>query len=181
MVVNLREKLKETFSFRRFRPGQAQAVQAALDGRDMIVIMPTGSGKSLCFQLPGFQLKGMTLGVGPLIALMKDQVDQLHRKGIRAILVNSSLSASELRERSLRSLPVPQISSIQHQNVSRCQKMQDCTTRAEAIALTAIISTRSYREDCCEARGDGLESNSRALRETSKSSSPPQLTKTPRG
>lgn len=69
-----------------------------MEGRDTIVIMPTGSGKSVCFQLPALELEGTTIVVSPLIALMKDQVDRLQELGIEAIAVNSTLSASELRE-----------------------------------------------------------------------------------
>jgi len=94
----LRAKLREHFGFRRFRPGQVEAVQAALEGRDTLVLMPTGSGKSLCFQLPALELHGMTIVVSPLIALMKDQVDQLCEKGIAAEAYNSSLTATQLRE-----------------------------------------------------------------------------------
>ena len=66
----LHKRLSERFGFQRFRPGQAQAVQAALEGQDSIVIMPTGSGKSVCFQLPALELVGITVVVSPLIALM---------------------------------------------------------------------------------------------------------------
>lgn len=98
MTLNLREALRAHFGYKDFRPGQVRAIRAALDGRDVVVIMPTGSGKSLCFQLPGLQLEGVTVVVSPLIALMKDQVDQLQQQGVRATIVNSSLSATELRE-----------------------------------------------------------------------------------
>jgi ATP-dependent DNA helicase RecQ len=93
----LRAKLQQHFGFRKFRPGQARAVESALAGQDTIVIMPTGSGKSLCFQLPALELDGVTVVVSPLISLMKDQVDQLMEKGIAAVLINSSLSADDRR------------------------------------------------------------------------------------
>ncbi|MDB5337997.1 MAG: ATP-dependent helicase RecQ, partial [Planctomycetaceae bacterium] len=95
---NLRDKLSAHFGFKQFRPGQARVVRAALEGRDVVVIMPTGSGKSLCFQLPGMELPGITLIISPLIALMKDQVDRLREQGIRATFINSTLSAEELRD-----------------------------------------------------------------------------------
>lgn len=98
MVDTLTQKLRQHFGFKRFKPGQAQAVHATLAGRDVIVVMPTGSGKSLCYQLPGLALQGMTLVVSPLIALMKDQAEHLRDRGIRATVLNSSLSSSELRE-----------------------------------------------------------------------------------
>lgn len=100
MVVStsqLHKKLREHFGFRQFRPGQAEAVRAALAGRDTLVLMPTGSGKSLCFQLPALEMEGTTLVVSPLIALMKDQVDQLRQRGIHAYEINSTLSADERR------------------------------------------------------------------------------------
>src|SRR5262249_34746898 len=95
---DMTRKLREHFGFRRFRPGQAEAVQAAMSGRDTIVIMPTGSGKSLCFQLPALALEGSTILVSPLIALMKDQPDALCGRGIEAVAINSTLSAPALRE-----------------------------------------------------------------------------------
>jgi ATP-dependent DNA helicase RecQ len=94
----VRQKFRENFGFRRFRPGQERAVRAAVQGRNTIVIMPTGSGKSLCFQLPALALDGTTVVVSPLIALMKDQVDSLNERGIPAVAVNSTLSAREQRE-----------------------------------------------------------------------------------
>ena len=94
----LTEKLREHFGFRRFRPGQLEVVKTAMEGRDALVVMPTGSGKSLCFQLPALALEGTTVVVSPLIALMKDQADDLRRRGISVVAVNSTLSASELRE-----------------------------------------------------------------------------------
>ncbi|HEY2158505.1 MAG TPA: DEAD/DEAH box helicase, partial [Isosphaeraceae bacterium] len=72
-ATDLQRRLREHFGFRRFRPGQERAIQSAIQGRDTIVIMPTGSGKSVCFQLPALALEGTTVVVSPLIALMKDQ------------------------------------------------------------------------------------------------------------
>jgi hypothetical protein len=89
----LRQSLRERFGFRRFRPGQAQAVQTAMDGRDTIVIVPTGSGKSPCFQLPALALEGTTIVVSPLIALMKDQTEALSERGIEVTTIHSMLSA----------------------------------------------------------------------------------------
>src|ERR1044072_5710434 len=88
--------IREHFGFRRFRPGQEDVVRSALDGRDTVVVMPTGSGKSLCFQLPALALEGTTIVVSPLISLMKDQADALQQRGIRVAVVNSTLSAAEL-------------------------------------------------------------------------------------
>jgi ATP-dependent DNA helicase RecQ len=94
----LREKLREHFGFTGFRPGQVEAVRSAMEGRDSLVIMPTGSGKSLCFQLPALELLGTTIVVSPLIALMKDQADSLRERGITVAAVNSTLTVAQRRE-----------------------------------------------------------------------------------
>jgi ATP-dependent DNA helicase RecQ len=91
--------LERHFGYREFRPGQRQAILAALRGRDTLVVMPTGGGKSLCYQVPALVLPGLTLVVSPLIALMHDQVSALERRGIPAALVNSTLAQGEIRER----------------------------------------------------------------------------------
>ena len=96
--AGLRRKLREHFGFFRFRPGQAQAVRAAIEGRDTVVIMPTGSGKSVCFQLPALELEGTTVVVSPLIALMKDQADALRAREVSVVEVNSTLRAQEERD-----------------------------------------------------------------------------------
>ncbi len=92
------EALKKHFSHRAFLDGQQEVVNAILAGRDAIAVMPTGGGKSLCYQLPAMVLQGVTVVVSPLIALMKDQVDALSNKGIPAVMINSSLSPAEQRE-----------------------------------------------------------------------------------
>ncbi|MBV8610796.1 MAG: DEAD/DEAH box helicase, partial [Singulisphaera sp.] len=94
----LRKSLRERFGFRRFRPGQEKVVRAALSGRDSLALMPTGSGKSLCFQLPGLVMDGATLVISPLIALMKDQTEALMQKGISAVAFNSTMSSREREE-----------------------------------------------------------------------------------
>jgi len=95
-----REVLRTAFGHLAFRPGQEQVVRAVLDGHDVLAVMPTGSGKSLGYQLPALLLPGLTLVVSPLIALMKDQVDELGRKGIEAAALHS-LQTPEERRRSL--------------------------------------------------------------------------------
>ncbi|RKH24251.1 ATP-dependent DNA helicase RecQ [Corallococcus praedator] len=87
------------FGLSEFRPGQAPVINSVLSGRNTVVVMPTGAGKSLCYQLPALLLPGITLVVSPLIALMKDQVEQLTAKGIPATFINSSLSDLERAER----------------------------------------------------------------------------------
>jgi ATP-dependent DNA helicase RecQ len=90
--------LHDVFGHAEFRPGQRAVVDALLAGRDAIVVMPTGSGKSLIFQLPALLLDGLTVVVSPLIALMKDQVDKLRASGIEAYTINSALGAEARRE-----------------------------------------------------------------------------------
>ena len=94
-MAPLRRTLTRVFKLDRFRPGQEDVIRAVMEGRDAIAVMPTGAGKSLCYQLPALHLPGMTLVVSPLIALMKDQVDKLTDLGIEASQVNSALSAQE--------------------------------------------------------------------------------------
>ena len=91
--------LQKHFGFREFLEGQERVIEAILDGHDALVIMPTGGGKSLCYQLPALTLDGITVVVSPLIALMKDQVDALTEKGIAATFINSSLTQSEMDAR----------------------------------------------------------------------------------
>src|SRR5262245_11559187 len=87
------------FKLTTFRPGQRDVIAAILDGHDCLCIMPTGGGKSLCYQLPALARQGMTLVVSPLIDLMKDQVDSLTELGISATYINSSLSPGEAFQR----------------------------------------------------------------------------------
>ena len=87
--------LKQTFGFDTFRPLQRQIMEEILAGRDGFALLPTGGGKSLCFQLPALLLPGLTVVVSPLIALMKDQVDSLHAAGVAATYLNSSLTTTE--------------------------------------------------------------------------------------
>src|SRR5438445_2558700 len=95
--------LKQSFGFASFRPLQEEMIRDALSGRDVFALLPTGGGKSLCFQLPALVSPGLTVVVSPLISLMKDQVDALTASGVAATFLNSSLKADEARER-LRSL-----------------------------------------------------------------------------
>jgi ATP-dependent DNA helicase RecQ len=111
--VNAVEQLRGCFGHREFRPGQRAIVEAVLGGRDVLAVMPTGSGKSLGYQLPAVILPGTTLVVSPLISLMKDQVDELNRRGIASRALHSMMSAEsrgdamkEARRGSLRLLYV---------------------------------------------------------------------------
>ena len=105
----LHEKLKENFGFEKFRPNQEEIINCILSGQDTLAIMPTGGGKSICFQLPALVFEGITVVISPLIALMKDQVDSLKANGISACYINSSQSQDEqqfhlqnLRERRVK-------------------------------------------------------------------------------
>src|SRR5687767_11373661 len=93
-----RAVLRERFGHADFRAGQWEPVQAVLTGRDALVVMPTGSGKSIVYQLPALLLPGLTVVVSPLIALMKDQQDKLSAHGVDALAMHSHLSTSESRE-----------------------------------------------------------------------------------
>ena len=93
----LMRTLHQTFGLKRLRPGQARIMRSVLARRDTLAIMPTGAGKSLCYQLPALHLEGVTLVVSPLIALMKDQSDKLAEAGVATTVVNSSLSHTEER------------------------------------------------------------------------------------
>src|SRR5881392_3571737 len=87
------------FKLSSFRPGQREVISAILEGHNCLCIMPTGGGKSLCYQLPAVARPGVTLVVSPLIALMKDQVDALVASGIRASLINSTLTPEDQADR----------------------------------------------------------------------------------
>jgi ATP-dependent DNA helicase RecQ len=91
--------LRDHFGFDDFRAGQTEVISAILEGKDAVVVMPTGSGKSLCYQLPAMMLSGATLVVSPLIALMKDQVDALRARGLPATFINSSIAPAEQHAR----------------------------------------------------------------------------------
>ena len=99
LIRDPHEALEKHFGFGEFKSGQAEVVSSLLAGQDTLAVMPTGGGKSLCYQLPAMVMEGVTLVVSPLIALMKDQVDGLIRKGIPATMINSTLTPSEQSER----------------------------------------------------------------------------------
>jgi ATP-dependent DNA helicase RecQ len=94
----MRRTMREVFGLEQLRPGQAEVIRSVLTGHDTLAVMPTGAGKSLCYQLPALHLPGTTVIVSPLISLMKDQVDKLSEAGVEAEQVNSALTAGERRE-----------------------------------------------------------------------------------
>ncbi len=93
-----RAMLRKRFGYPDFRPPQIRAVEAVVAGRDALIVLPTGGGKSLCYQVPALIRAGLTIVVSPLISLMKDQVDALRRRGVSAAFINSALSATEVAD-----------------------------------------------------------------------------------
>jgi ATP-dependent DNA helicase RecQ len=91
-IAGLDRSLRTTFGFEQLRPGQAEVIRSVMAGQDTLAVMPTGAGKSLCYQLPALHLEGTTIIVSPLISLMKDQVDKLEEFGLEALQVNSTLT-----------------------------------------------------------------------------------------
>ena len=94
----IKKNLREVFGLEKLRPGQREVIEHIINGEDVLAIMPTGAGKSLCYQLPALQLDGMTVVVSPLISLMKDQSDKLEEKGLDVANLNSSVSEAEQKE-----------------------------------------------------------------------------------
>lgn len=96
--MDKQQVLKEYFGYDGFREGQEELMDAVLSGRDVLGIMPTGAGKSLCFQIPALLMEGITLVISPLISLMKDQVEALNQAGVHAAYLNSSLTPGQYRK-----------------------------------------------------------------------------------
>ena len=98
-LIKEKELLNQRIGYGEFLPGQEEALKSVMSKRNLLVVMPTGSGKSLLYQLPALIEDGLTLVVSPLISLMKDQVDELKRKGVPATFVNSSLGVDQQQAR----------------------------------------------------------------------------------
>lgn len=98
MLEQARAALKQIYGYASFRKGQEQIIESVIQHEDVLAILPTGAGKSICYQIPSVLLSGTTLVISPLISLMKDQVDSLRRVGVRCAYLNSSLTAAEYRE-----------------------------------------------------------------------------------
>jgi ATP-dependent DNA helicase RecQ len=136
--------LRSVFGFDGFRPGQEEIVSAVLDGEDVLAVMPTGSGKSLCYQLPTLVVEGLTVVVSPLIALMRDQVNQLRAFGIEAASLNSANEPAEnarvhrvLRDRSLRLLYVAPERLVRAETIAM---LRDAGARLLAIDEAHCVS-----------------------------------------
>jgi ATP-dependent DNA helicase RecQ len=136
--------LKEKFRFVDFREGQENVIEALLAKRDVVAVMPTGSGKSLCYQLPALLLDGLALVVSPLIALMKDQVDGLTRNRIPATFINSSLTPSEQQQRLSQAregqFKLIYVAPERFRNPSFMQGIQTCTVSLIAVDEAHCVS-----------------------------------------
>ena len=99
MIKKAKEILKQVFGYDEFRPYQEDIISSILNRKDTLAIIPTGGGKSICFQIPSMILDGITLVISPLISLMKDQTDQLDQYGIPSVFLNSSLIWQEYQYR----------------------------------------------------------------------------------
>jgi ATP-dependent DNA helicase RecQ len=102
LLEQARATLRESFGYPGFRPGQERAITSILGGRDTLVVLPTGGGKSLCYQVPALMMPGLTVVVSPLISLMKDQVDALTARSLPAAFINSTLTSSQVSDRLAR-------------------------------------------------------------------------------
>ena len=134
---SLSKTLKETFGFNAFRPLQREIIESSMSGRDVFVLLPTGGGKSLCYQLPALLRPGLTVVVSPLIALMKDQVDQLQAAGVPATFMNSTLGA-------------PTTYGLRRTASGRSASNRGLASSADAASQCARSATMSTR--CCAAK-----------------------------
>src|SRR5262245_33886788 len=103
-LEHARSVLSSSFGYPAFRPGQESAVESGLAGRGTLVVLPTGGGKSLCYQVPALVLPKLTVVISPLISLMKDQVDALDARGLPATYINSTLTGAQVSDRLARAL-----------------------------------------------------------------------------
>ncbi len=142
--MSLASSLHDHFGFATFRAGQEEAIQSLLNKQHTLAIMPTGAGKSLIYQLAALQLDGLTLVISPLIALMKDQVDALHRKGIPATFINSAIPTAEQKERltllSQGKYRLVYVAPERLRNVTFLQALQNLTLSLLAVDEAHCIS-----------------------------------------
>ncbi|MEL6929951.1 MAG: DEAD/DEAH box helicase, partial [Cyanobacteria bacterium J06600_6] len=106
-----REKLQSVWGYQDFRPPQAEIIQTLLEGKDALIILPTGGGKSLCFQIPALLQSGLTIVVSPLVALMENQVNQLRKLGLSGALLHSELPRKD-RQKTLKAIALQQLSLL---------------------------------------------------------------------
>ncbi|HEY6011612.1 MAG TPA: DEAD/DEAH box helicase, partial [Nitrospirota bacterium] len=141
----VRHTLRTVFGFESFRPNQETIVSAILNKQDVFAVMPTGGGKSLCYQLPALLLQGTTIVISPLISLMKDQVDAAQENGIAAAFMNSSLGQQEIADiyRDLKSSRV-RILYIAPERFAMPQFIE--TLRGIPLALFAIDEAHCISE-----------------------------------
>ena len=111
MRNDIKNTLNQKFGFKNFRSGQKEVIERLLSGNSAIAVFPTGAGKSLCYQLPALYFSGLTLVISPLLSLMKDQIDSLLQRGIKAARLDSTLSVEEYRE-TIQSLKIRQIAYL---------------------------------------------------------------------
>ncbi len=144
MIDRAKEILKEVFGYPEFRTLQKEVIANVLAKRDTLVIMPTGGGKSLCYQIPALIFEGLTIVVSPLISLMKDQVEQLTELGVNAVVLNSSLSAAEyeenvklIKERKAKMLYVAPETLMMERTLNLLSSLKvDCLTIDEAHCIS---------------------------------------------
>ena len=138
------ETLSQIFGYKDFRPYQQEVIEALIDGHDLFVLMPTGGGKSLCYQIPALHRPGVAIVASPLISLMKDQVDALNVNGVRAAFYNSSLKAAEARKTLARlhdnSLDLLYVAPERLMSDSFIERLQDIEIALFAIDEAHCIS-----------------------------------------
>ncbi len=147
LLDSAREALAHHFGFDEFLSGQEPVISALLAGRDALAVMPTGGGKSLCYQLPALMKEGVSLVISPLIALMKDQVDSLHRKGISATVLNSTLTPNEQSDR------LREIGSGQHKIVYIAPERFRSTSFLRALSRVPVALVAVDEAHCLSQWG----------------------------